>query len=70
MELMDMYLRWLQWSQFTATVVHILHGVRRLKSLWLQRDNLYTITTEQAERNVRNLQRRLVKAATVRDNKL
>ncbi|MFU0826268.1 MAG: hypothetical protein ACFWTJ_01855 [Lachnoclostridium sp.] len=36
----------------------------------VQSAELYAITTKQAEKNVRNLQRRLVKAATVRDTKL
>lgn len=35
----------------------------------MKRDNLYAIPTEQAHLNVRNLQRRLVKAAAARDNK-
>lgn len=39
-------------------------------SMAVQSNKLYAITTEQAEMNVRNLQRRLVKAAMVRDNKL
>lgn len=39
-------------------------------SMTVQSDELYAITTEQAEKNVRNLQRRLVKVATVRDVRL
>lgn len=35
----------------------------------MKRDNLYAIPTEQIYLNVRNLQRRLVKAAAARDNK-
>lgn len=35
----------------------------------MKRDNLYAIPTEQAHLNVRNLQRRLIKAAAARDNK-
>lgn len=35
----------------------------------VKRDNLYAIPTEQAYANVRNLQRRLVKAAAARDNR-